>query len=309
MLRYAALRILQAPMVLLVLVTLSFFLMRAAPGGPFDRDRSMDPIAEAQLRERYHLDESLGRQYIRFMGDLLTGDLGVSFQHPGETVNERIARHLPTSLWLGGLSLLLAIIAGVSVGTVAALHRNGWQDHSSMVVAMLGLALPPFVIGPVLALVAGLWLGWLPVSGYEGWAAPQYILLPVLTLALPFAARIARLTRAGVLEVLTQDHVRTARAKGLAESAVVARHVLRGGLLPVLAFIGPAAASLLTGSLVVEQIFGIPGIGVEFVQAAFDRDYTVVLGTVMVYGALLIALNLLTDIMQAWWDPRVRDRV
>jgi len=309
MLRYAVLRLIQAPLVLFVLVTISFFLMRFAEGGPFLRERSMDPVAQAQLEARYRLDQPLHRQYLGFLGDLARGDLGESFQHPGESVNERIARFLPTSLLLGSLALALALGLGLAAGTIAAIRRNRWQDHAGMAAAMVGLALPPFVVGPFLALALGLWWGLLPVSGYEGWASPRHLILPAVTLALPFAARIARLSRAGILEVLAADHVRTARAKGLGEWAVLCRHVLRGGLQPVVAYLGPAAASLLTGSLVVEQIFGIPGVGVDFVEAAFNRDYTVVMGTVLVYGVLLILFNLASDLIQAAWDPRVRSRV
>ena len=233
MLRYAVLRLIQAPLVLFVLVTISFFLMRFAEGGPFLRERSMDPVAQAQLEARYRLDQPLHRQYLGFLGDLARGDLGESFQHPGESVNERIARFLPTSLLLGSLALALALGLGLAAGTIAAIRRNRWQDHAGMAAAMVGLALPPFVVGPFLALALGLWWGLLPVSGYEGWASPRHLILPAVTLALPFAARIARLSRAGILEVLAADHVRTARAKGLGEWAVLCRHVLRGGLRPI----------------------------------------------------------------------------
>ncbi len=301
-------RLLLAPLVLLVLASITFVLIRLAPGGPFDDERSTDAAVEQALAAQYHLDESLGRQYVRFLGDLAHGDLGPSFRSPGETVVTKIARHLPVSMGLGLLALLVAVLAGVSAGTIAAVRRNSAMDHTTMVVAMTGLALPTFVIGPILALVFGQWWGWLPVAGWQGFTTPRYLILPVLTLALPFAARIARLTRAGMLEVLSADHVRTARAKGLSGSMVVWRHVLRGGLLPVISYLGPATADILTGSVVVEAVFAIPGIGQEFVQSALSRDYTVVMGTVLVYGVLLIVFNMLSDILYVLADPRVRDR-
>jgi len=301
-------RLLLAPLVLLVLASITFVLIRLAPGGPFDDERSTDAAVEQALAAQYHLDESLGRQYLRFLGDLVQGDLGPSFRSPGETVVAKIARHLPVSMGLGLLALLVAVLAGVSAGTIAAVRRNSALDHGTMVVAMTGLALPTFVIGPILALVFGQWWGWLPVAGWQGFDAPRYLLLPVITLALPFAARIARLTRAGMLEVLSADHVRTARAKGLSGRMVVWRHVLRGGLLPVISYLGPATADILTGSVVVEAVFAIPGIGQEFVQSALSRDYTVVMGTVLVYGVLLILFNMLSDILFVLADPRVRNR-
>jgi oligopeptide transport system permease protein len=301
-------RLAVAPAVLLVLATITFFLVRLAPGGPFAADRRLEPSVEAALQAQYHLDESQPQQYLRFLGDLVQGDLGPSFRHPGERVGERILRFLPVSMGLGLIALLLALVMGVTAGTWAAVRRNRPADHATMVVALIGLTVPTFVVGPVLALVFGLWLGWLPVAEWKGFTQPIYLVLPVITLALPFAARVARLTRAGMLEVLNADYVRTARAKGLSGRAVVWRHVMRGGLLPVIAFVGPAAADLLTGSVVVETVFAIPGIGPEFVQAALSRDYTMVMGTVLVYGALLIAFNLLSDIGHALADPRVGNR-
>lgn len=299
-------RLILAPVVLLVLATITFVLVRLAPGGPFDDERSADPTVEAALAAQYHLDEPLPRQYLRFLGDLVQGDLGPSFRSPGERVVEKIWRHLPVSMGIGALAMLLALGLGISAGTIAAVRRGRLTDHVTMVAALVGLALPAFVIGPLFALGFGLWLNVLPVAGWHGMTAPAYLVLPVLTLALPFAARIARLTRAGMLEILHADHVRTARAKGLSGTMVVLRHVLRGGLLPVISFLGPATADLLTGSVVVETVFAIPGIGPEFVQAALSRDYTMVMGTVLVYGALLIVFNILSDVLHALADPRVR---
>ncbi len=301
--RYLLKRLLQAPLVLFVLVTISFFLIRAAPGGPFTRERKGDPASEAALNQRYGLDRPLPAQYLMFLGRLARGDLGYSTKQQDERVSERIVRHLPVSLLLGALALALAVALGVSAGVIAAVRHNRGIDHAAMLLAMVGLAVPAFVIGPLLALVFGLWLRWLPVAGYDGW---RHLVLPAITLALPYGARIARLCRAGMLDVINQDFVRTARAKGLSERAVIARHVLRGGLLPVVSYLGPAATDVLTGSLVVEAIFRIPGMGYEFVSGALNRDYTVVMGTVIVYGALLVAFNLLSDVVYGLMDPRVR---
>ena len=304
MLRYLLKRLAQAAVVLLVLITVSFILIRTAPGGPLDRERAMDPAARAELERQFHLDRSLPSQYLLFLRDIATGELR-SLKYQSETVHERIARYLPVSMLLGAIALLLAVGLGVGAGVIAAIRHNRPADHVAMVAAMVGLAVPTFVIGPLLALVFGLWLGWLPVAGYAGWAKPAYLVLPALALALPYAARIARLTRAGMLEVVHQDYVRTARAKGLGERAVVVRHVLRGGLLPVVSYLGPAATDILTGSLVIEAVFGIPGLGAEFVTSAFNRDYNVVMGTVIAYGVLLVVFNLLSDIAYGLLDPRV----
>lgn len=306
MLRYIGKRLLMAPAVLFILVVVSFALIRFAPGGPFDKERAMDPQAKAEQLKRYHLDRSLPVQFVLFCGDALMGRLE-STKNPGELVHERIARHLPVSMLLGAIALLLAVGFGVTAGVLAATLRDGLVDRVGMIAAMLGICLPAFVVGPLLQLGFGLWLHWLPVAGYS-WTNPLYLVLPAVTLALPYAARIARLSRAGILEVLSQDHVRAARAKGLSEPAVVVRHVLRGGLLPVVSFLGPAVADVLTGSLVVESIFGIPGIGAEFVTSAFNRDYNVVMGTVIVYGAILIVCNLLSDVVYGLCDPRVAQR-
>jgi oligopeptide transport system permease protein len=299
-------RLLLAPVVLLVLATLTFAMVRAAPGGPFQSERGLDPTVQAALAAQYHLDRPLWRQYLDYLGDLAQGDLGPSYKHKAETVNEIVARELPVSLLLGGLALLLALGLGIPAGVLAAARPAGAGDHLAMVAALVAISLPTFVIGPLLAFGFGLWLGWLPVAGWGGWSAPAFLVLPVLTLALPFAARIARLVRAGVLEVANQDFVRTARAKGLDGSAVLMRHALRVGLLPLAGFLGPAAAGLLTGSVVVEQVFQIPGLGREFVEAAVNRDYTLVMGTVLVYGAILVLCNLAADLLAGFLDPRAR---
>lgn len=304
--RYLLRKLAMAPLVLFVLVTLSFFLMRAASGGPFDTERGLDPDVEAALRAQYHLDASLPMQYLHFLGDLAQGNLGPSFNQPGVMVSELIAAYLPVSIWLGLWSLLIALALGLSAGIWAAMRHNQWQDYSAMSAALIGLSVPAFVTGPLLMMLFAVSLQWLPVTGWNGYGGLRHLILPATCLALPFAGRIARLARAGMLEVIHQDYVRTARSLGLRESTVIIHHALRGALLPVAGFMGPAIASLVTGSLVVEQIFQIPGLGREFVVAAFNRDYTLVMGTVIVYGTIIIAANILSDLLLGWLDPRVR---
>ncbi|HYE08402.1 MAG TPA: ABC transporter permease [Planctomycetota bacterium] len=306
MLKYAALRLLQAPAVLLVLAVLSFALMRMAPGGPFSKESKAGPEVAAALDAKYGRDAAPPVQFARWLGRSLTGDFGPSMKQRSQDVDEIIGRTLPTSLVLGGVALLVALGLGVAAGVIAAAKRATLVDHAAMTIAMLGLSVPSFVVGPLLALVFALWLGLLPPAGWHGLSQPAYLVLPAITLGLPFAARIARLTRAGMLEVLTQDFIRTARAKGLSDSAVLLRHGLRGGITPVISYLGPAVAYLLTGSLVVEQVFQIPGLGREFVEAALNRDEFLVMGTVLVYGAILIVANLAADLVLAVIDPRVR---
>jgi oligopeptide transport system permease protein len=326
--RYLLRRALQVPLVLWVLVTISFFLMRSAPGGPFQMDKQIDPDIKARMEQKYHLDESWPRQYWRFLCDVSPVhlhdaqgnwhvgpgfDLGPSFKIKAMTVNEIIAAKAPVSALLGLIAVLIALLLGLGAGIVGGIRQNSVFDYGSMTVAMVGLALPTFVVGPLLALAFGLWFKLLPVAGYGeegglegGLRHPTFLVLPAVSLALPFAARIARLTRAGMLEVINQDYIRTAWAKGLRETVIVARHALRGALLPVVSFLGPAVAQILTGSLVVEQIFAIPGIGREFVTSATNRDYTMVMGTVLLFGVLLVVFNLLTDIVYGVLDPRIR---
>jgi oligopeptide transport system permease protein len=304
--KYLLRRVLQAPLVLVILVTVSFFLIRLAPGGPFSAERKLDPVAERELNEKYGFDRPIGVQYLRYLGGCVRGDLGPSIRHKATTVNEIIGEHLPQSCLIGGIAIGLALIIGLSGGVYSAVRHNRLGDYVGMSLSMVAISVPPFVIGPMLALIVGLWLSWLPTSGYEGPFAVRYLVLPALTLALPFAARIARLTRAGMLDVIHQDFVRTARAKGLPERIVILRHVLRGGILPVIGFLGPAIAGVLTGSLVVEQIFQIPGLGREFVESALNRDYFLVMGTTIVYGAILMLCNLVADVVYGFLDPRVR---
>jgi len=289
--------------VLWVIITLVFFLIRLAPGGPFDRDRIVSEDVLKNLNAYYHLDEPLYAQYFRYLGGLMKGDLGPSFKNAGWSVNELILLGFPISLELGFYALLVALALGLSAGVMASLRPNTIGDYAPMSFAMLGICIPNFVLGPLLVLVFGLWLRWLPVAWWEG---ASYKILPALTLGAGYAAYIARLSRGGMLEVLSKDFIRTARAKGVSESAVVLRHALRGGIQPVVSFLGPAAAGLLSGSFVVETIFQIPGLGRFFIQAAFNRDYTMIMGTVLFYAVLILIFNLIVDIMQAWLDPRLR---
>jgi oligopeptide transport system permease protein len=300
--RYLVRRLVGFPPVLLVIVTASFFIMRLAPGGPFDMERALPEAVRGNIEARYHLDESLARQYLRYLGDVVRGDLGPSFRYPDRTVNELLALGFPVSVTLGACALGLALAVGGIAGILAAIRHNRWVDYLTMSLALGGVSVPNFVLGPLLILVFALWLGWLPVAGWGTW---RHLVLPSVTLAAFYTAYVARLARAGMLEVILQDWVRTARAKGLREAVVVTRHALPGAILPVVSYLGPAAARALTGSVVVETIFGIPGVGRYFVQSALNRDYTMVLGTVVFYSGFLIAFNLIVDCLYAYLDPRV----
>jgi oligopeptide transport system permease protein len=303
MIRFILRRLLEMIPVLWVIVTIVFFLIRLAPGGPFDAERNVSEEVLKNLNAYYHLDAPLYRQYSAYLDALLHGDLGPSFKNPSYSVNELILLGFPVSCELGLYALGVALLFGLLAGVIASLHPNTRSDYVPMSLAMLGICVPTFVLGPLLVLAFALWLRWLPVSG---WDDPLCKILPTITLAAAYAAYIARLSRGGMLEILSQDFIRTARAKGLTEWAVVVRHALKGGLQPVVAFLGPAAAGLLTGSFVVETIFQVPGLGRFFVQAAFNRDYTMILGTVLFYAVLILLFNLLVDVVQAWMDPRLR---
>ncbi len=305
MLRFAARRLLGAIPTLLVIITAAFFLMRAAPGGPFDEEQAIPPEIHANLEAAYGLDQPVLVQFRNYLAGLLRGDLGPSFKYRDFRVSELIARGLPVTLTVGGLALLLALAVGIPLGMLAALRQNGMVDHAVMALALVGIAVPSFVVAPVLALVFGVRLQWLPVAGWEA-GSLQYLVLPVVTLALPFIAYLARLARGSLLEVLQSPFIRTARAKGLAPGYILRRHALKPTLLPVLSFLGPATAALLTGSLVVEQVFGLPGVGRYFVQGAINRDYTLVMGMVIFYAALILLLNLAVDMLYGWLDPRIR---
>ena len=303
MLTFTLRRLLSSIPTLLILVTAVFFLLRAAPGGPFDGERALPPEVQAQVAAAYHLDEPLWRQFGRYLGGLARGDLGPSFQYPGRSVNEIIAAGFPVSLQLGLAAMALALLAGCGAGALAALRPRGLADHGVMALAMTGISIPNFVVAPLLVLAFALGLGWLPAGGWDGWRSA---VLPVVALALPQAAWLARLTRGSMVEVLAQNYIRTARAKGLPEHWVVLRHALKPALIPVVSYLGPATAQLITGSVVVEQIFSIPGLGRHFVQGALNRDYTLVMGVVVFYGALIVLFNLLVDLAYGALDPRVR---
>lgn len=297
-------RIAQAIPVLLIVITLTFFMVRMAPGGPFDMDRAAPPEVINALNEKYNLAAPLHEQYFSYIGDLLKGDLGPSFKYPGRSVNEMIAGGFPVTLELATYAILLALLVGVPIGVVAALNTNTAKDYLPMSFAMIGICLPSFVLGPSLILVFGIWLEMLPVSGWG--STPGDKILPSITLASTYAAYIARITRGGMLEILSQDYIRTAHAKGLAPIRVILVHALRGGLAPVVSFLGPAIAGLIAGSFVVETIFQIPGLGRFYIQAAFNRDYTMVLGTTIFLAGLIILFNLLSDLLLTWLNPRLR---
>lgn len=303
MARLVSRRLLQFIPVLLVIVTLTFFLVRLAPGGPFDAEKALPEEAMLQIAKAYNLNADLHVQYFDYLRGLVHGDLGPSLKKPERSVTEWILLRFPVSLELGVYALVVALVIGLAAGLVASLRPNSMTDYAPMSFAMLGICIPNFVLGPLLVLVFALWLGWLPVAG---WQTPGDRVLPALTLGATYAAYVARMTRGSMLEVLSQDFIRTARAKGLSEARVVLRHGLRGGLQPVVAFLGPAAAGLLSGSFVVERIFRIPGLGSEFVDAAFNRDYTMVMGTVLFFATLILLFNLFVDIAQTWLDPRLR---
>ena len=307
MLNFSLKRLASAIPTLLLLITFAFFLIRIAPGGPFDSERALPAEIEANLAAKYHLDEPLVFQYGRYLWQIVRGDLGPSFHYRDWTVNDLIADGLPVSLRLGALAMALALGIGIALGVFAALRQNRPGDHAVMAVAMTGISIPNFVVAPLLILVFAVGLGVLPAGGWNGgqW---RHLLLPVLVLALPQAAYVARLTRASMIEVMRSDFIRTAFAKGLPLRTVVLRHALKPALLPVVSYTGPAVAAILTGSLVVEQIFGLPGIGRHFVQGALNRDYTLVMGVVVFYGTLVIVMNYLVDLAYAWLDPRVRFR-
>ena len=287
-----------------IIITATFFMIRFVPGGPFTAEKAVTPEVMRNLERAYGLDKPLWQQYTSYLGRVvLHGDLGPSFKYPNRTVNEIIADKLPVSLELGAWAMLIALGLGLPLGIIAATKRNSMMDYLCSAFGMIGICVPTFVLGPLLALSLGIYLHWFNVSG---WYGPTDRILPGVTLGFVYAAYIMRLTRGGMLEVLNQDFVRTARAKGASEFRVIFKHAIRGGLLPVVSFLGPAIAGILTGSFVIETIFQIPGLGREFVNSAFNRDYTLVLGTVILYATLLIGLNLVVDIAQVWLNPKLK---
>jgi oligopeptide transport system permease protein len=298
-------RLLGAIPTLFAVMTVSFFMMRLAPGGPFDRERMLSPEIEANIRKAYDLDQPLIVQYGIYLAKALKGDLGPSFKYQDYTVVELIASGFPVSFRIGMTAIILALIVGGSLGILAALRQNSVADHLVMGIAMVGITIPNFVIAPLLTLVIGVYFRLLPVGGY-GEGSLRNLILPTIALALPPVAYIARLTRASMIEVLRSNYIRTARAKGLPGRMVIGRHALRAAFLPVVSYLGPAIAGIITGSVVIEQIFGIPGIGRYFVQGALNRDYTLVMGVVIFYGSLIILLNLAVDLVYGLLDPKIR---
>ena len=291
---------------LFLIVTFSFFIMKVAPGGPFSAERNPPPEVLANINKVYHLDEPIPKQYVRYLGNMLRGDLGPSFRYKDYTVNDLIGNTMPNSLILGITALCSALVFGLLVGLVSAVKRNSIADYASMSIAVIGISVPLFVVGPLLMLLFAVKLKWLPTSGWiTGRQGLKTLVMPALALSLPYFAYIARLSRASVLEVLRSDYIRTAYAKGLSYPVVLFKHALKGALLPVISYLGPAFAGIITGSVVIEKIFLVPGLGTFFVQSALNRDYTLIMGTVVMYSVILILMNFVVDILYAVIDPRI----
>ncbi len=304
---YIARRLLAAIPTMLAIVTIAFFMMRAAPGNPYSIDRKLTPQVEANLRASYGLDKPLHEQYLAYLGRVVQGDLGPSMKITDKTVTELIAEGMPVSFTIGAFSMMIAIALGVGLGAVAAVRQNSAADYSAMGLAMVGISIPTFVTGPLLSLIFGLWLGWFAAGGLDlGQMNFHNLFLPIVTLALPQIAIISRLMRASMIETLRSNHIRTARAKGLSERVILMRHAMPQAILPVVSYLGPACVGVITGSVVVERAFGLPGIGQSFIDGAMTRDYPRVMGTVILYGGLIILFNLIADIVYAILDPRVR---
>ncbi|MBX7145994.1 MAG: oligopeptide ABC transporter permease OppB [Alphaproteobacteria bacterium] len=305
MLFYTIRRIFWAIPTLLLIITIAFFLIKIAPGGPFSNERVLPPEIEANLNRTYHLDEPIWKQYLRYLNNIVHGDFGPSFKYKDFTVSELIWGGFPVSAKLGGIAILLATFFGVMLGTLAALRQNSLFDYGTIGFAMVGITIPNFVIAPLLTLIIGLYLKLLPVGGW-GDGEFKYWVLPITALALPQIAIIARLTRGSMIEVLRSNYVRTARAKGLPERITILRHTIKAAMIPVCSYLGPAIANIITGSIIIEQVFSIPGIGRYFVQASFNRDYTLVMGVTIFYGVLIILFNLVVDIVYGFLDPKIR---
>ncbi len=303
MLAFTLKRLLSAIPTLLLVIATAFFLIRIAPGGPFDSERNLPADIRANIERSYHLDQPLVQQFGNYLQGIIKGDFGPSYHYLDRDVSELIAESFPVSLQLGLAALALSLMVGIGAGTLAALHQHRLADHALMGLAMTGISIPNFVLAPLLVLIFAVHLHWLPAGGWGGLSG---MVLPTIALALPQVAYIARLTRASLLDVLGSDFLRTARAKGLTESQAVMRHAMKPTLLPVVSYLGPATAALLTGSVVIEQIFQIPGLGRYFVTGALNRDYTLVMGVVIFYGTLIILMNLVVDLLYAWLDPRTR---
>ncbi len=303
MFRFIVARLLQTIPVLFVVATLTFFMVRVMPGGPFDSERALAPEIKHELEAYYGFDKPVAQQYLIYLGRLLHGDLGPSTKFANRSVNEMIAATFPVSLQLGGMALGLALLLGITAGVIAALRPNSSLDYSASGISMMGICLPTFVLGPLLVFAFALKLRWVNASG---WFDATDRILPTVTLGIAYAAYVARLTRGGMLEILSQDFIRTARAKGASEVRIISRHALRGGLLPVISYLGPAAAGILTGSFVIETIFQIPGLGRHFVTSTFNRDSSMITGIVVFYALLIVFFNLVVDILQIWFNPKLK---
>lgn len=305
MIRYAIGRFAGAIPTLLIIITLAFLLLHAAPGGPFDAQKQIPPAIKANIERMYHLDEPLYKQYFRYLGSIARGDFGPSYQYRDTTVNEIIREGFPIDALIGGVALIASLVIGLPIGIIAALRRNTAWDHLSMGLSMIGISIPVFVIAPVLILVFAVILHWLPAGGWSK-SFPLHIILPAAALAAPYIAYVARLMRGSMVEVLNSPFILMARAKGVPQSLVILRHAMKPALMPLVSFLGPATAGIITGSIVIETIFGLPGIGRAFVDGALNRDYTLVLGVTILYGVLIVVLNLLADLTYSLLDPRVR---
>ena len=302
MTRYVFRRLGGAIIILWVIITVTFALMHAIPGGPFTTEKKLPPQVKASIEAKYHLDDPVWKQYGDYLGGVITGDLGPSYKYEGRSVNDIISDAFPISAQLGSLSLMVAVVGGIAAGAISAMRPNGIVDYAVTILSTIGISVPTFIIGAVLVYVVGFELGWFPVALWRG---PSYMVLPVLTLAAQPMAFIARLTRSGLLDVYQQEYIRTARAKGLSSWTILTRHALGNAILPVITYLGPLAASLLTGSFIVETIFAIPGLGQYFVTSIYNRDYTVILGITIFYSALVVFLNILVDMIYPLIDPRV----
>nr|WP_277346358.1 oligopeptide ABC transporter permease OppB [Solimonas marina] len=303
--RYTLRRLLGAIPTMLVIISLAFVLLHAAPGGPFDAQKALPPEIKKSIEHTYHLDEPLYEQYGRYLVQILHGDFGPSYQYRGTRVNDLIAEGFPVDVGIGSIALALALIFGTAIGILAALRQNSVWDYLPMGIAMLGISIPSFVIAPVLILIFAVTLHWLPAGAWSG-GDPSHLVLPALALAAPYTAYVARLMRGSMVEVLGSPFIRTAHAKGLPLRTIVLRHAIKPALMPLVSFLGPAVVGIITGSIVIETIFGLPGIGRYFVDGALNRDYTVVLGVTILYGALILLFNLLADLAYALLDPRIR---
>ncbi|MBU2897778.1 oligopeptide ABC transporter permease OppB [Vibrio hepatarius] len=298
-------RILEAIPTLLVLITVSFFLMRFAPGNPFSSEKTLPPEVMQNINEKYGLDKPVFEQYTTYLGNILQGDFGPSFKYKDYSVNELVSDALPVSAKVGTFAFIFTVIVGVFIGTIAALKQNTWLDYTIMSTSMIGIVLPSFVFSPVLIYVFSIWLGWFPAGGWNG-GAVQYMVLPVLGMSFLYIATFARITRGSMIETLNSNFIRTARAKGLSYRYIVVKHALKPALLPVVSYMGPAFVGIITGSVVIETIFGLPGIGKLFVNAAFNRDYSLVMGITILIGFLFILFNAVVDVLLAMIDPKIR---